>query len=89
MKGSSEAKTEEPPIATNAFMCITEKGRLFFMPCASALGEAALNQALTKYLRDRSKYSANVPPYPTVINLLKYLQTSNAPRPAIPEGGGI
>ncbi|MBW4601954.1 MAG: hypothetical protein KME29_20850 [Calothrix sp. FI2-JRJ7] len=73
LNGRSEAKIEEPLITTNAPHVYYRKGAIILYGLRDAIGENSLNHTLAKYLQECSKYSINVPPYPTVIDLLKYL----------------
>jgi hypothetical protein len=77
--GRSQAKTEEPLLTTSAAHVYYRKGVVAMYALRDAIGEEALNHALALFLHDYAKYSSSVPPYPTALELLRYLRAATPP----------
>jgi hypothetical protein len=78
-QGRESSKEEEPLITTDASYVYYRKGAVVMYALKDYIGEENLNRALAKYLQERSKYSENVPPYPTVMDLIGYFQEATPP----------
>jgi len=79
LEGRSQAKEEQPLISSDTSHVYYRKGAMAIYALKDYIGEEALNQALAAYLQQHSKYSQNVPPYPTVVDLVSYLREATPP----------
>ena len=77
-QGRAEAKEEEPLVRTDAEHVFYRKGVVAMYALKEHIGESNLNRALAKYLQEHSKYSKNVPPYPTVMDLIGYFRQATS-----------
>jgi hypothetical protein len=79
LEGRSQAKEEQPLISSDTSHVYYRKGPMAIYTLKDYIGEEALNEALAAYLQQHSKYSQNVPPYPTVVDLVSYLREATPP----------
>jgi aminopeptidase N len=79
LEGRSQAKEEQPLISSDTSYVYYRKGAMAIYALKDYIGEEALNKALAGYLQQHSKYSQNVPPYPTVVDLVSYLREATPP----------